>query len=176
MSTAPSDYRIIRERPIAPDLVPRTLEEFFQVFFVCARKDREKRQRRREQTTCLYLVQSSGTRDIKIGVTQTLSKRLKDLRRSHGRPLTILDVYRFSPSDLATRVEKALHEYWADGRQKGEWFAFPEKMSVQRFLALSRKCVEHILETVHPRSQGALPFVETLAAEGFGRKRPPEVP
>jgi hypothetical protein len=33
-----------------------------------------------------------------------------------------------------------------------------------------------MLDLVAPRSQTALPFVETLAAEGFGRKRPQEVP
>ena len=70
----------------------------------------------------VYFIQAGPT--IKIGLTKNNPmKRLKELQTGNARELLPRHYVR---TDDMFRLERELHEYYAEYRREGEWFALPE--------------------------------------------------
>jgi hypothetical protein len=95
----------------------------------------ERRRRRRERPGCIYLLHNPHTGLVKIGYTQDLDKRKRDIEMMAGAELVLLGTKPGTMSD-----EKALHAEFASLRVIGEWFHRHEaiEQSFRTWAALAR--------------------------------------
>jgi hypothetical protein len=78
----------------------------------------------------IYLIKDSLSSDYKIGKANNPIKRLSQLQTGSPNKLEIIHIYR---SDLATKIEKALHNTYSSYRKEGEWFEIDLSIE-QKFL------------------------------------------
>lgn len=67
----------------------------------------------------VYVIGEPGSPIVKIGVSNDVQRRLREIQANSPIPLKVLWT---SPGGLA--LERALHQHFADQRTHGEWFAF----------------------------------------------------
>jgi len=73
--------------------------------------------------TYLYFIGAAGREDpIKIGITDNLEDRLRQLQTGASRPLKIIAQFPMESRQLALTAERELHSKYANYRLKGEWF------------------------------------------------------
>lgn len=71
----------------------------------------------KNKSTHLYVLQCNNM--LKIGVTNDIDKRIKNLQTGNAEPIELLYLEeRKNP----TKAEKFLHNYFQKNRKKGEWF------------------------------------------------------
>ncbi|MGL5881287.1 MAG: GIY-YIG nuclease family protein [Xenococcaceae cyanobacterium] len=75
----------------------------------------------------VYLIGNKRDGLIKIGVSQNVEKRLKDLQSVYKTPLEIIATKRGSFD-----AEKELHKKFSQFRRHGEWFIWDDSI-VQNF-------------------------------------------
>lgn len=78
----------------------------------------------------IYVIQMGDKQYFKIGVTNDLERRVKDLQTGNPLPLHIIDSFNFVNREnkhWANQIEKVLHRRFDYCRQMGEWFEFTEK-------------------------------------------------
>jgi hypothetical protein len=68
----------------------------------------------------IYII-SDGT-SVKIGISKTPEKRLKQLQTGHPKKLILCKV-REVPDDRAKKLENIIHRTCGHYRLKGEWFS-----------------------------------------------------
>jgi len=78
----------------------------------------------------VYVVQESGTRNIKVGVAVHPARRLCSLQTGNPRPLHFAAVYE-GPRSECLRVEKSCHRFF--NAVGSEWFA-ADTAAVVRYL------------------------------------------
>lgn len=82
----------------------------------------------------LYFVQAGDERGpIKIGISADPTKRLEQLRTGNHLPLRLLDSF---ATPHPEKLERGLHDAFADLRLEGEWFRFDVR--IVRVLELLR--------------------------------------
>lgn len=71
----------------------------------------------------VYFIQACNTEGlIKIGHTKNVTKRLSELQTGSGSKLRLLHAIDCTSKLAAQTVERSLHEIFAYGKRKGEWF------------------------------------------------------
>lgn len=80
----------------------------------------------------VYLMESTRTKEYKIGVSKDPYKRKKALETGHGAPLTIQHLFH---TDFPFAVEMQLHQYFDNQRKDGEFFELTTE-DVERFIYL----------------------------------------
>jgi predicted GIY-YIG superfamily endonuclease len=72
----------------------------------------------------VYLLWNAQTRLYKIGISDNVERRKRELERQGGVPITIMGSWQAErPED----IERALHRYYAAKRREGEWFALADQ-------------------------------------------------
>lgn len=93
----------------------------------------------------VYLLSINGDNELyKIGVTRgSVENRIKKLQTGNGNEIYCVD-YFFSSKPY--KLEKMLHNYFANERESGEWFLLSKEQAGQ-FVELCRK-YEGIIESL----------------------------
>ena len=71
----------------------------------------------------LYLMQNTVTKDLKIGISNDLERRKRDLQNTNGRQIEILYVI-----PQKSNLELTLHEKFSHLRLMGEWFKYDKSI------------------------------------------------
>lgn len=89
----------------------------------------------------IYAIGTVGTSWVKIGSTRTaVEKRLQTLQT--GQPLPLQALAAIPVDTDLRRIEKLVHTFLADARQRGEWFDI--SMDTERLEALVVRAIQHI--------------------------------
>ena len=83
---------------------------------------------------CVYFI--SDGEYTKIGIAESLQKRLKGLQTANARPLRPLYVVKVKNPLEAHKLESKLHEYFRDKNTIGEWFDITEDDIIKAKLKL----------------------------------------
>lgn len=67
----------------------------------------------------IYLIKSLNEGIYKIGVSKNPNKRLKEIQTGNPAPVEIVQLYE---TEMAYKVEKALHNRYSHFNTHGEWF------------------------------------------------------
>lgn len=82
--------------------------------------------RKRTPLQILYILQNKGTNEYKIGITNDLNRRLKELQTGCPNELIIIKIYTHYQRKFTERYERILHDYYTEQgcriREDGEWF------------------------------------------------------
>ena len=82
--------------------------------------------RKRTPLQILYILQNKGTREFKIGITNDLNRRLKELQTGCPNELIVVKIYTHYQRKFTERYERILHDYYTKQgcriREDGEWF------------------------------------------------------
>ncbi len=70
----------------------------------------------------IYIISDGDS--VKIGISKTPEKRLKQLQTGHPKKLTLCNV-REVPETRALKLERIIHRSCGHRRLKGEWFNMP---------------------------------------------------
>jgi hypothetical protein len=70
----------------------------------------------------VYFIQAGEGGPVKIGWSDDVGKRLRDLQGAHYEELRLLCVYGGLGRQGHTRLEKVFHRVYAPARIRGEWF------------------------------------------------------
>lgn len=71
----------------------------------------------------VYFLRTTGKpRRIKIGKANNPIERVKTLQTGCPYPITIEGAIKCDSESHALRIERSLHEFFADKRKTGEWF------------------------------------------------------
>jgi len=81
-----------------------------------------------------YFIQAVSGGAIKIGRTNDLDRRLRELQTSHHEKLKVLKYITFDSEDEVRRFESLMHERYTSHRLQGEWFDITE-WDIERDLA-----------------------------------------
>ena len=73
---------------------------------------------------CVYFI--SDGEFIKIGIANSVKKRLNGLQTANARKLNILYVIRVCKPSEAHAIETKLHKYFHEQNTIGEWFSITE--------------------------------------------------
>ncbi len=80
----------------------------------------------RVKTCWVYVVQDGEF--CKVGMAQSVDKRLSDLALANPRPLAVAAKFRFEDRQMAQEVEGFAHRELLDHNVRGEWYSVePEK-------------------------------------------------
>ncbi len=71
----------------------------------------------------VYIVNMKGTTYYKIGNSENVENRIKQLQTSNPMDIILIISYKCKRSEL---LEKTLHEIYKDKKIRGEWFIFNE--------------------------------------------------
>lgn len=83
------------------------------------------------KTNYIYIFITNESKKIKIGVTNNIESRLKNIQT--GNP-EIVEVYYFAERDDAYKIEKMLHRHFCKNKttSNGEWFCDISPLDVRR--------------------------------------------
>lgn len=70
----------------------------------------------------VYIIQSTESGYFKIGVSKKPKYRIKQLQTANSSKLILISEY---SSDIANKLEKALHNLYSYCKKEGEWFDLP---------------------------------------------------
>jgi hypothetical protein len=95
----------------------------------------------------LYVIKPEGRNSpVKIGITQSLTRRLMDLQAGHPEKLEIIPIAGV-PKGSAISFERAVHRHFSEDRLMGEWFAVTFQQVafyVQRTATTGIRCLTKI--------------------------------
>jgi hypothetical protein len=86
----------------------------------------------------IYFIFNPITNLCKIGRTQNVYQRHKELERQNGVELIILNSFQCEEDEHSVDMERAFHQIYKLKRQKGEWF----KLSVYDIYRIDRYCLD----------------------------------
>lgn len=95
----------------------------------------------------LYFIKNEGNGNIKIGISQNVKARIKDLQVACGDALSILSTIEYPSKSDALMAEQALHQFFKSSRRipKGrttEWFS----SDIEKYLkGITREAVDLII-------------------------------
>lgn len=72
--------------------------------------------------TNIYFINKLGTALFKIGITNNLHRRLRQIQTGNDHPLVLPCYIEFSERSEARAEEKRIHNWAKDKRLLGEWF------------------------------------------------------
>lgn len=72
----------------------------------------------------VYIIYNHSTQLVKIGISNNVNTRFKELRTAGGCELSLLMAIQLEPfyDEKACNIEKYLHQFYKPKRQIGEWF------------------------------------------------------
>jgi predicted GIY-YIG superfamily endonuclease len=73
----------------------------------------------------VYVCSESGSRRIKIGVSNDVKRRLEELQTGNAHSIELWFLLPFQRREDADQVERYLHDLYAKYRVSGEWFDLP---------------------------------------------------
>lgn len=76
--------------------------------------------------TNIYFINKLGTAVYKIGITNNLPRRLRQIQTAVDHPLVLPCYIEFSERSEARAEEKRIHDWVKDKRLVGEWFDLEE--------------------------------------------------
>lgn len=125
------------------------------------------------QPKSIYVMKSSFSPMVKVGVSQQPEKRLNILSSSSGLPLKIL--YRTDLIKNSYRIESMVIEHFKEHNTKGEWFTINPKEIINYIESLISEF--EVSEEIIPRHKEIrpnyikevenLPVLDEVLAEGF---------
>jgi hypothetical protein len=68
--------------------------------------------------TLIYVLRRGDSREVKIGITRDLARRVKAIQHANAQPITVFATFPGDPF-----AERRVHERFARARVRGEWFA-----------------------------------------------------
>lgn len=74
------------------------------------------------QLSAVYMIGAGAGRPCKIGVSDNVSNRLRQLQNGHADKLRLWGVWYFASRADAAAAEKFLHRSYQEKRMEGEWF------------------------------------------------------
>jgi predicted GIY-YIG superfamily endonuclease len=80
--------------------------------------------------TKLYIIQQKGTNTIKIGISDNVRRRVRELQTGSPHKLVVVRTLNCPDRDTAERLEKLSHRRYAKYRLEGEWFNLPPQKVV----------------------------------------------
>ena len=83
----------------------------------------------------LYFIFNRNKNTVKIGIADDSDRRLNQIVKQggFGNELTLLHVEHITPSVLAEKLEKKIHNYFSEFRYVGEWFKL-SKERIKKFI------------------------------------------
>lgn len=72
--------------------------------------------------TNIYFINRLGTSLFKIGITNNLHRRLRQIQTGNDYPLVLPCYIEFNERDAARKQEKRIHDLYKLKRLQGEWF------------------------------------------------------
>jgi len=91
----------------------------------------------------LYVIHAKGTPLHKIGVTtRTPHERLKELQTSSPHEL---EMFHFVKTDVASELERELHEEYRESQSSGEWFRIPDRQLKYLKTSINSKVKRNLL-------------------------------
>jgi hypothetical protein len=74
-----------------------------------------------EKCPCIYIIAEEGNADVcKLGMTETLDRRVSNLQTSNWRKLTVFAAFQVETSQLAKKVEGELLKRFSNLILRGE--------------------------------------------------------
>lgn len=97
----------------------------------------------------IYLIKSLNEGIYKIGVSKNPNKRLKEIQTGNPAPVEIVQLYE---TEMAYKVEKALHNRYSHFNTHGEWFelSIKEEMSFLETCASIEKTFKDLKNLGNP--------------------------
>jgi predicted GIY-YIG superfamily endonuclease len=74
----------------------------------------------------IYLIKSSINNYYKIGIAKDINKRMKTLQTGNAEELILINNYK-TTSNVVSKLEFSLHNYYNLKHIKGEWFGLDDK-------------------------------------------------
>lgn len=74
----------------------------------------------------IYFIQKLATDDYKIGITNNIHRRLRQIQTGNDNPLVIHSYIEFPTRNDAKMNEKRIHNLFSNKRKSGEWFHLDE--------------------------------------------------
>jgi len=101
----------------------------------------------RDRAGYIYLIKALGSNPtrFKIGRTNNIERRLKEIATCNPYPITLIDSFKVEDSVLS---EKSLHQKMDKYRVWGEWFLLPHKYQIN----LDWFLIERKEPKVYPKS------------------------
>jgi hypothetical protein len=98
----------------------------------------------------VYLIRGNDS-NYKIGIAKNPKQRLKQLQTGNSDKLTLVETYQ---SEHASKIERALHNWYGFARNEGEWF----DLSITVESDFVRKC-RQIDESLTVLKEAGNPFL-----------------
>jgi hypothetical protein len=70
----------------------------------------------------LYFFNLLGTSKYKIGITNNIGRRLRQIQTGNHRPVVVAGYIEFRDRKLAKETERTIHREFSGKRIGGEWF------------------------------------------------------
>ena len=70
----------------------------------------------------IYFILNYDSQAVKIGIAKNVKRRLASLQTSSPSKLELLGIIKTKSVNNARKIEKSLHEKFAENRIRGEWF------------------------------------------------------
>lgn len=72
--------------------------------------------------TNIYFINCIGTSLYKIGITDNLPRRLRQIQTGNDKPLSLIGYIEYDTRTEARTEERRIHKLWQTKRLAGEWF------------------------------------------------------
>lgn len=89
----------------------------------------------------VYLIKTIEDNKYKIGKTNNINKRLKELQTGNSNELILVDSYY---SKYSSKVESALHNFFKHKNIINEWFEFDQD-DINKFKQLCKQTEENLI-------------------------------
>lgn len=99
----------------------------------------------------LYILRDGNTNNYKIGKTNNLKRRMKELQTGCPHKLEVIKLWKHTRKDKIARYERVLQNYYTkySKHTKGEWFELTEEdittLKIPETIAEQNKMVEDML-------------------------------
>ncbi len=74
----------------------------------------------------IYFISCIGTSLHKVGITNSLPRRLRQIQTGNDKPLSLIGYIEYDTRTEARTEERRIHKLWQTKRLAGEWFDLTE--------------------------------------------------
>ncbi|MEL0099663.1 MAG: GIY-YIG nuclease family protein [Opitutae bacterium] len=76
--------------------------------------------------TYIYFISQMDTAKTKVGITNNLPRRLRQIQTGNDKPLSLIGYIEYDTRTEARIEERRIHKLWQTKRLAGEWFDLGE--------------------------------------------------
>lgn len=86
----------------------------------------------------LYVLEIKKLETYKIGVTDNLEKRIKQLQTGSPEEITVVNYFEYELPKQAFKIEKILHKKFKKHQTQGEWFKGISTKDIEKVIFSNR--------------------------------------